>query len=109
MLIRNATESDYFNVVSVINEWWGGRQMAAMLPRLFFKHFSETSYILEENGKMIGFWLDLFLKPILIRHIFISLVLPRRIEVRAMEELHILLFIWLGKRVADRFMQLLLL
>jgi len=55
MLIRNATESDYINVISVVNEWWGGRQMADMLPRLFFKHFSETCYILEENSKMIGF------------------------------------------------------
>ena len=62
MLIRNATESDYIHVVSIINEWWGGRQMADMLPRLFFKHFSETCYILEENGEMIGFLVG-FISP----------------------------------------------
>lgn len=55
MLIRNAIESDYVNVISVLNEWWGGRQMTDMLPHLFFKYFTETCYILEEEEKMIGF------------------------------------------------------
>ena len=40
--IRQIKESDYEAIISVLDEWWGGRQMAAMLLRLFFKHFSET-------------------------------------------------------------------
>ena len=33
--IRNAEPSDYPPIISVINEWWGGRNMADMLPKLF--------------------------------------------------------------------------
>src|SRR5665648_1290016 len=62
MFIRNAVESDYIKVISVINDWWGGRQMADMLPRLFFKHFGETSFIMEENGEMLAF-LVCFISP----------------------------------------------
>ena len=62
MVIRNAVEADYIKVISVINDWWGGRQMADMLPRLFFKHFGETSFIVEENGEMLGFLVG-FISP----------------------------------------------
>ena len=37
--IRNAEPSDYPPIISVINEWWGGRNMADILPKLFFVHF----------------------------------------------------------------------
>jgi ribosomal protein S18 acetylase RimI-like enzyme len=29
--------------------------MADMLPKLFFDHFQDTSYIVEDNGEVIGF------------------------------------------------------
>ena len=31
--IRNAEPSDYLPIISVINAWWGGRNMADMLPK----------------------------------------------------------------------------
>src|SRR5262249_25510533 len=34
--IRHAEPSDYGRVITVIDEWWGGRRMAPMLPKLFF-------------------------------------------------------------------------
>jgi len=55
MMIRNIQDSDYKKVISVIDEWWGGRHMADMLPKLFFVHFQSTSFIAEENGEIIGF------------------------------------------------------
>jgi len=55
MMIRNIQTSDYKKVISVIDEWWSGRHMADMLPKLFFVHFQSTSYIAEVNGEMIGF------------------------------------------------------
>jgi ribosomal protein S18 acetylase RimI-like enzyme len=56
MLIRAAEPGDYARVNEVIDEWWGGRQMAAMLPRLFFVHFSDTSFVAEdEEGQLAGF------------------------------------------------------
>ena len=37
--IRPLRPSDHAPVIAVIDEWWGGRPMAQMLPRLFFDHF----------------------------------------------------------------------
>jgi cytochrome P450 len=34
--IRPLRPSDHAPVIAVIDEWWGGRPMAQMLPRLFF-------------------------------------------------------------------------
>jgi ribosomal protein S18 acetylase RimI-like enzyme len=53
--IRNISSSDYQSVISVVNDWWDGRDMAKLLPKLFFDHFSSTSYILEEHGQIAGF------------------------------------------------------
>ena len=36
-------------------QWWGGRPMAAMLPRLFFVHFRPTSFVLEQDGRLVAF------------------------------------------------------
>jgi ribosomal protein S18 acetylase RimI-like enzyme len=55
VLIRHAEAADYASVVDVIDEWWGGRQMAAMLPKLFFVHFRDTSFVAEEDGALAGF------------------------------------------------------
>jgi ribosomal protein S18 acetylase RimI-like enzyme len=57
--IRQIEESDYDSIISVLDDWWGGRQMTAMLPRLFFKHFRETGFLagagVEHVGFLIGF------------------------------------------------------
>jgi ribosomal protein S18 acetylase RimI-like enzyme len=53
--IRHARPSDYGRVIGVIDVWWGGRQMAPMLPRLFFVHFESTSFVAEEDGELAGF------------------------------------------------------
>jgi hypothetical protein len=42
--IRPLRSADYRPVISVIDDWWGGRRMADMLPRLFFEHFSDTRW-----------------------------------------------------------------
>ncbi|WP_371925924.1 GNAT family N-acetyltransferase [Halobacillus sp. A5] len=39
----------------LINEWWGGRDMSDKLPKLFFDHFNNSSFIVEQDGKVIGF------------------------------------------------------
>lgn len=55
MHIRRAQSEDYYAVKQVINEWWGGRDMAGKLPKFLFDHFQETSFIAEEKGRMTGF------------------------------------------------------
>lgn len=55
MKIRSVKSSDYYSISPLINDWWGGRKMADMLPKLFFDHFNNTSFIAEKDGQMIGF------------------------------------------------------
>jgi ribosomal protein S18 acetylase RimI-like enzyme len=53
--MRHAEPADYGRVISVIDQWWGGREMAAMLPKLFFVHFRDTSFVAEDDGALAGF------------------------------------------------------
>lgn len=53
--IRHTSPGDYSSIISVLDEWWGGRQMSAMLPKLFFTHFCDTSFVVELDSKIIGF------------------------------------------------------
>jgi GNAT superfamily N-acetyltransferase len=53
--IRHAEPADYEPIISVINDWWGGRNMCDMLPRLFFVHFRQTSFVAEDNANLVGF------------------------------------------------------
>jgi ribosomal protein S18 acetylase RimI-like enzyme len=55
MDLRHAEPADYGLVNEVIDRWWGGREMAAMLPKLFFVHFRDTSFVAEANGELAGF------------------------------------------------------
>lgn len=55
MNIRSVKSSDYYVISPVINEWWGGRKMIDMLPKLFFVQFQNTSFIVEKDGKVVGF------------------------------------------------------
>jgi ribosomal protein S18 acetylase RimI-like enzyme len=54
--IRHANPSDYGRVIQHVNAWWGGREMAPMLPKLFFLHFEGTSFVAEdEEGNLVAF------------------------------------------------------
>ena len=54
--IRHAHPSDYGRVIQHVNAWWGDREMAPMLPKLFFVHFEGTSLVAEtEEGELAGF------------------------------------------------------
>ncbi|WP_100333460.1 GNAT family N-acetyltransferase [Bacillus alkalisoli] len=55
MKIRFVKSSDYETISLLINEWWGGRNMSDMLPKLFFDHFTNTSFIAEKDGVIVGF------------------------------------------------------
>jgi ribosomal protein S18 acetylase RimI-like enzyme len=53
--IRHIEPSDHHPVLAVVGDWWGGRSLKHLLPKLFFVHFQPTSFILEQDGKMRGF------------------------------------------------------
>jgi ribosomal protein S18 acetylase RimI-like enzyme len=53
--IRHLEEDDHKAIISVMKDWWGGRDLSGLLPRLFFQHFKLTSFVLEDQGRIIGF------------------------------------------------------
>jgi predicted GNAT superfamily acetyltransferase len=53
--IRHAQPADHARVIAVLDEWWGGRRMRDMLPKLFFVHFRDTSFVAERDGELAGF------------------------------------------------------
>jgi GNAT superfamily N-acetyltransferase len=55
IVIRHAEASDYAPIIAVVNDWWGGRSMSDMLPKLFFVHFHDTSFVAEKDGEYVGF------------------------------------------------------
>ncbi len=54
-MLRALREEDYPEVIRVLDDWWGGREMAGLLPRLFFQHFADTSFAVEEEGRIVAF------------------------------------------------------
>jgi ribosomal protein S18 acetylase RimI-like enzyme len=55
MITRNIEETDYDYVIERLNNWWGGRNMADMLPRLFFIHFRDSSFVCLDGDRITGF------------------------------------------------------
>jgi len=53
--LRHTIEADHSRVLAVLNDWWGGRDLSHLLPRLFFQHFNDTSFIIENNGELVAF------------------------------------------------------
>ena len=61
MEIRHAEPADYGRVIGRVNAWWDGRDMAPMLPRLFFVHFEGTSYVVDDDAGQLAAFLIGFL------------------------------------------------
>jgi predicted GNAT superfamily acetyltransferase len=54
-VVRHATGIDHARIDAIIDDWWGGRPMRRMLPRLFFEHFADTSFVVERDGELVAF------------------------------------------------------
>ncbi|MCW2537592.1 MAG: GCN5-related N-acetyltransferase [Modestobacter sp.] len=69
-LVRHPHADDHARVQTVLGQWWAGfggeagaRERAALLPRLFFEHFTDTSYLIEDtDGRLVAFLIG-FLSP----------------------------------------------
>lgn len=60
---RRPTEDDYNAIVRVVDDWWGGRNLSKLLPRLWLQHFTGTSWLAEDaDGRLAGFLVG-FLSP----------------------------------------------
>lgn len=53
--IRKGKPLDHEKVVSVMPEWWGGRDLSFSVLKIFFIHFSKTTFIAEIGDELIGF------------------------------------------------------
>jgi predicted GNAT superfamily acetyltransferase len=55
--LRRPTPADHAAVASVVNEWWGGRDLQALVQALFFEHFASTSLIETDADGVCSFLL----------------------------------------------------
>lgn len=53
--IRNSSPADHEKVLTIMPAWWGGRDLTASLPKVFFIHFTDTSFIAETDRQFVGF------------------------------------------------------
>ena len=54
-MLRRLREEDHAAIIRVLDEWWGGRHISDLLPRLFFQHFTDTSFAIEADGRVLAF------------------------------------------------------
>jgi len=53
---RRPVEDDHPRIVDLIDDWWGGRHLRDLLPRLWLQHFTGTSWVAEgPDGRIAGF------------------------------------------------------
>jgi ribosomal protein S18 acetylase RimI-like enzyme len=59
---RPLREDDYARVLTAVTDWWDEPGLAdraaervSLVPRLFFQHFGDTSFLLEQNDELLGF------------------------------------------------------
>jgi GNAT superfamily N-acetyltransferase len=62
MTVRNSCPADHQRIIDVMRDWWGGRDLTRMLPKLFLIHFCDTSFIIEKEETLIAFLIG-FLSP----------------------------------------------
>jgi ribosomal protein S18 acetylase RimI-like enzyme len=53
--IRSGKHSDHEKIVSVMPEWWGGRDLSSSVLKIFFIHFNHSTFIAEIGDELIGF------------------------------------------------------
>jgi ribosomal protein S18 acetylase RimI-like enzyme len=54
--ITELHESDFLYISQRLDSWWDGRMMSGMLPRLWFKDFASTSFVIrDEYSQPIAF------------------------------------------------------
>lgn len=56
MKTRGVAQGDLQQIVSVIDQWWGGPTSALAHP-LFFYELGRHALVVEDNGRMVGFLL----------------------------------------------------
>lgn len=53
--LRKIDERDLEPVKAAMDRWWGGRDVSHLALPLFFRHFSDTSFVLDDGEEVVGF------------------------------------------------------
>lgn len=58
--LRRPQEADYPVIAPSVDDWWDGKVVQGLLPRLWFRHFAGTSWVAETDDerpdpRLIGF------------------------------------------------------
>jgi ribosomal protein S18 acetylase RimI-like enzyme len=53
--IRNGKPLDHENIVSVMADWWDGRDLSPAVLKVFFIHFKNTTFIAQIGNQLVGF------------------------------------------------------
>ena len=116
---RRPIEADHPVLVGQVDDWWGGRKMHELLPRLWFQHFTGTSWVAEDaEDRLVGFLVG-FVSPDRPDEGYIHMVgtspnhrrtgLGRRLYERFFEDMRVLgvrrvrAVTWPGNQVSVRF------
>ena len=63
LVFRRPSDMDHPRIVGQVDDWWGGRRLHDLLPRLWFGHFAGTSWLVEDrSGVPVGFLVG-FISP----------------------------------------------
>ncbi len=60
IIFRRPIPDDWERVMAVLPAWWDGRDLRALLPRVFFEHFRGTSLLVEHEDRLIAFLVGFF-------------------------------------------------
>jgi len=61
--LRRPVEADHARLVGHVDEWWGGRKLHPLFLRMWFRHFTGTSWVAEDaDGQLVGFLVG-FISP----------------------------------------------
>ena len=53
--VRNCQAEDHHRVIGIVEQWWDGRDLTYALPKLFFDHFNDSSYVIQRQGELVAF------------------------------------------------------
>lgn len=56
-VVRHAETDDFRPIYTVMNDWWGGRDVRHMLHPFLFTHFRDTTLVIEKDGERVAFLL----------------------------------------------------
>ena len=55
LIVRKTCPEVHQRIITVMKNWWGGRDLTWMLPKLFLVHFCDTSFIIEKDDNLMAF------------------------------------------------------